>query len=447
LRVHIVGIGGIGMSGIAIILKERGFDVQGSDLKDGYNAKKLRSRGIRVFIGHREENVAGADVVIHSSAVKESNPEIRRAKELGIPVIPRSDVLCDISKVKESIAVSGTHGKTTTSSMIAYIFYKSGLEPTILVGGNLSFLNGYNAYEGSGRYMVLEADESDGTFLKLAPTIAVITNIDSDHLEHYGSLDKVKEAFTQFANRTAFYGKLFASIDCPRVREIYPKIYKRKSTFGLSEEADFYAKKITPVNLGTVFEVFYKDKKLGRVKLKVPGRHNVLNALAAIAVSLEVGLSFGEISEKLEEFENAKRRMELKGTFNGITFFDDYAHHPTEIKSSYQAIREAFPNRKVVVLFQPHRYSRTKNLWGEFVSTLRGIDELFICDIYSAGEEPIEGISSERLARECGAIYCGSLEGAVSRLREHLKPGEVLLTLGAGDITNFFKLFVGRNGG
>ena len=447
MKIHIVGIGGIGMSGIALILKGRGYQVQGSDIKESSMVKKLREKGIEVFVGHRPENVRGADVVIHSSAVKESNPEIVEAKRLGIPVIPRSDTLADIMKIKESVAVAGTHGKTTTSSMISSVFFKSGLKPTILVGGSLSFLGGYNAVQGEGEWIVAEADESDGTFLKLNPTLSVITNVDADHLDYYGSLEKIKEAFLEFANRTSFYGKVFVCGECPNLREIYPKIYKRKSNYGFSPDWDFWATKVTPVGLGTIFEVYYRGKRLGRVKLNVPGRHNVLNALGAIAVSLEVGIPFTQIAEKLEEFRNAKRRMELKGTHGGITFIDDYGHHPTEIEASYRAIREAFPNRRLVVLFQPHRFTRTKALWKEFVRVLKGIENLYICDVYPAGEEPIEGITSERLAEECGALYCGSLKEAVEVLRRELRPGDVLLTLGAGDVTKFFNLFTGEEVG
>ncbi|RKQ63742.1 UDP-N-acetylmuramate--L-alanine ligase [Thermovibrio guaymasensis] len=444
MKVHIVGIGGIGMSGIALILKDRGFDVQGSDIKERIMVKKLRDKGIRVFIGHRAENVEGADVLIHSSAVRENNPEIKEAKRRGIPVIPRSDVLADIMKLTESIAVAGTHGKTTTSSMISRILYGAGLKPTILVGGSLSFLGGYNAVQGEGKWLVAEADESDGTFLKLNPTLSVITNIDADHLDYYGSLENIKEAFLEFANRTSFYGKLFACIDCENTRDIYQKVYKRKNSFGLSKDADFQAKDITPLGLGTVFEVLYREKKLGRVKLNVPGRHNVVNALGAVAVSLEVGIPFNEIAQGLEEFRNARRRMELKGSYNGITFFDDYGHHPTEIEASYRAIKEAFPDRRIVILFQPHRYTRTAALWKEFVRVLKGIDNLYICDIYPAGERPIEGITAETLAKEVGALYCGSLKEAVEVLRRELLPGDVLLTLGAGDVTNFFKLYTGE---
>jgi len=443
LLIHIVGIGGIGMSGIALLLKSKGYEVQGSDIRENPMIEKLKRRGIRVFLGHKGENVKNADVVIHSSAVKGDNPEIVAARKRGVPVIPRADVLADIMKMKEGVAVAGTHGKTTTSSMISKVFYGAGLKPTILVGGKLSFLGGFNAMEGEGNWLVAEADESDGTFLKLNPTISVITNIDFDHVENYGSFENLKGAFLEFANRTSFYGKVFLCTECQNVREIYSKVYKRKATYGF-KDADFTAENVNLLKLGSIFEVKYRGKELGRIKLNVPGKHNVLNALGAVAVSLEAGIPFGEVAELLEEFRNASRRMELKGTVGGITFLDDYGHHPTEIRASYKALKESFPDRRVVVLFQPHRYTRTASLWREFVEVLSEIDNLYLCDIYSAGEKPIPNISSERLSRECGALYCGTLEEACNLLKKELRPGDVFLSLGAGDVTRAFELITGE---
>jgi len=442
-RVHIVGIGGIGMSGIALILNSRGYNVTGSDIKESLMVKKLKEKGIRVFIGHSPENVLGADVVIYSSAVKKDNVEIVKAKELGIPLLPRADMLSDIMRFKEGIAVAGTHGKTTTSSMIATVLYKGNLKPTILVGGRLSLLGGVNAQAGEGEWLVAEADESDGTFLKLSPTISVITNIDKDHLDYYGSFENLKKAFLDFANRVAFYGKVFLCKECPNVREIVDDVYKRKVTYGFSEDCDFWIPAVKREGLGSIFEVFYKGKKLGNAKLNIPGIHNVLNALACIGVSLEVGIPFKEVVSYLEEFRNASRRLEFKGTLNGITFVDDYAHHPTEIGVTYSAVREAFPDRKIIVLFQPHRFSRTSILWKEFVKVLRKIDNLYICDIYSAGEERIEGVNSRRLALECGAVYLGSLEEACFKIAKILKSGDVFLSMGAGSVTKAFEL-IGR---
>lgn len=447
LKVHIVGIGGIGMSGIALVLKGKGYEVQGSDVRESPMVKKLKENGIDVFIGHRSENVKGADVVIHSSAVKPNNVELLKAKQLKIPVIPRSDILSDIMRFKEGIAVAGTHGKTTTSSMIATVLYKTGLKPTILVGGRLSILGGINAQSGEGDWLVAEADESDGTFLKLTPTLSVITNVDADHLDHYGSFENLKNAFTEFANRVSFYGKVFLCGECPNVRKILPKVYKRKVTYGFNKELDLCAGEFMSVGLGSTFNVYYKGKRLGRVKLNVPGRHNVLNALAAVGVSLEAGIPFSSVAESLETFRNASRRMELKGTVNGITFIDDYAHHPTEIENTYQALSSSFPNRRIVVLFQPHRFTRTKILWKEFIKVLKRIDNLYISDIYSAGEQPIAGISARKMAEECSAVYAGDLKNACMTVKKILKPADVFLSLGAGSVTKAFELITGAKDG
>ncbi|MEO2068275.1 MAG: UDP-N-acetylmuramate--L-alanine ligase [Desulfurobacteriaceae bacterium] len=443
LRIHIVGIGGIGMSGIALILKEKGCYVQGSDIKTSPMIEKLKGLGIKVFIGHKKENVHGTDILIHSSAVKEDNVELIEARRLGIPIIPRGDVLNDLMKLKEGIAVAGTHGKTTTSSLIATIFKKCGLNPTILVGGRLSILDGLNAQSGSGNWIVAEADESDGTFLKLSPTLSVITNIDKDHLDYYKSFENLKKAFLEFANRVSFYGKVFLCGECPNVKEIIPKVYKRKETYGFSDEFDIYAKDIEYKILGSEFTVCYRGKNLGKIFLSIPGRHNILNSLAAIGISLEIGIPFSEIAESLREFKNASRRIEIKGEVNGVIFIDDYAHHPTEIESSFEAVKSSFPKNRIVVLFQPHRFSRTKLLWKEFVEVLKKIDNLFISDIYSAGEEPVNGINAKSLAKECGAVYAGSLKEACSLISKELRPGDVFLSIGAGDVTKAFQLITG----
>jgi UDP-N-acetylmuramate--alanine ligase len=432
------------MSGIALLLKENGYDVQGSDIKENQMVRILRDRGIRVFIGHSRENVRGADVVTHSSAVKGDNIEIVEAERLGIPVVPRAEVLSDITRLKETIAVAGTHGKTTTSSMIATVLHMAGLEPTVLVGGRLSLLGGANALTGAGKWLVVEADESDGTFLRLSPTVSVITNIDSDHLDFYRSVENLRNAFLEFANRTSFYGMVFMCGECPRTREVFKAVRRRKATFGFSSEFDFSAQGVKPAGTGCSFTVVYRGTKLGSVELSVPGRHNVLNALVAVAVSLEVGIPFKEVARCLKAFRNASRRMELKGTVNGVTFVDDYAHHPTEIVHSYRAVKESFPGRRIVVLFQPHRFTRTKILWKEFVSVLSSIENLYLCEVFPAGEKPIEGVTAERLAKECGAVYCGSLEQACREIKEVLKPGDVFLSMGAGDVTGAFKLITGQ---
>ena len=338
-------------------------------------------------------------------------------------------------KFKEGIAVAGTHGKTTTSSMISTIFYSAGLKPTILVGGKLEILNGDNAFSGESNILIAEADESDGTFLKLSPTVSIITNIDEDHLDFYGSVENIKEAFVEFANRTSFYGEVIACNDCPNVRSVLSNVYKKALTYGLTSESDIYAQSLEPFGLGSIFDVFFKGKKLGNVKLSIPGKHNVLNALASILVSLEFGIPFERIAESLQSFRNAKRRLELKGNINDIVLLDDYAHHPTEIKNTIEAVNQSFPGRRLIVLFQPHRFSRTKFLWDEFVKVLSSIENLVIVDIYPASELPIEGISSELLASHSGAIYGGSLYRGIQKVLEILEPGDVFISLGAGDVT------------
>ena len=443
-RVHIIGIGGIGMSGLALLLRSMGYTVSGSDIRESSTTRKLRGKGIEVFIGHDPSNVEGAQAVFFSSAIKDNNPEIVAARRNGIPVIPRSDLLADIMRFKEGIAVAGTHGKTTTSSMISTILYGAGLNPTILVGGKLEILGGENALSGEGEVLVAEADESDGTFLKLSPTISVITNIDEDHLDFYGSYENIKEAFIEFANRTSFYGKVMACRECEGVRSVLPFIYKRVETYGFTEDADLYAKNITPFGLGSTFDVYYRGKLLGSVKLSIPGRHNVLNALASILVSLELGVDFETISSLLERFRNARRRLELKGNLNDIVLLDDYAHHPGEIESTVEAVKLSFPGRRLVVLFQPHRFSRTKFLWRRFVDVLSGLENLIIVDIYPASETPIDGITAERLAAESGAIYGGSLEEGIERALSILKPGDVFLSLGAGDVSKACSILAER---
>lgn len=444
MRIHIVGIGGIGMSGIAMILKEKGYEVQGSDILESKIIQTLRAKGIKVFIGHNEKNVKDADILIYSSAIKPNNVELVKASKIGIPIIPRADVLADIMRFKEGIAVAGTHGKTTTSSMIATILIKAGLKPTVLIGGKLPLLNDDNALSGTGKYLVAEADESDGTFLRLTPSISVVTNVDADHLDFYGSIENVKKAFKDFANRTSFYGLSVLCGECPNVRSIIPKVYKRKCIYGFSDSFDIYARDIELFTNQSVFSVFAKGKEFGRFKLNVPGKHNVLNALAAIAVSLEIGIEPLSITKGLEEFRNAKRRLEIKGIVNGVTFVDDYAHHPTEIDATLDALRIAFPNRRIVILFQPHRFSRTKFLWNSFIKTFKGKQNVFFTDIYPASEKPIQGIDANLLADACSCTYLGNLKSACNEISKFLKPGDVFVSMGAGNITDAFDMLNGK---
>ncbi len=432
-RIHFVGIGGIGMSGLAILFKDMGYLVSGSDVKESENVKNLKKLGIKVFIGHRPENVEGAQVVIYSSAVPKDNVELVAARSKGLPVIPRADILSELMRFKEGVAVAGTHGKTTTTSMIATIFHRAGLQPSILVGGRLEWLDGLNAVSGKSEILVAEADESDGTFLKLTPALSVITNIDSDHLDFYGNLENVKSAFCEFANRTSFYGSVILCIDCQNVREIKDKIYKKTVTYGFSSQ-EFRISNFQQSGFKSSFSLSYREKPLGTVQLNVPGVHNALNATAAIIAALEFGIPFENAKEFLSDFKNAKRRLEEKGQANGVLVIDDYGHHPNEIKNTLNSLKEAFPDKRLVVLFQPHRFSRTKHLWNDFVNLLSNVDNLFIMDIYPAGEEPIDGIDSESLAKLCGATYAGDAERAEEILLDFLKSGDLLLTLGAGNV-------------
>ncbi|WP_457568552.1 UDP-N-acetylmuramate--L-alanine ligase [Desulfurobacterium sp.] len=433
-RVHFIGVGGIGISGLAYLFKKEGYTVTGSDIRESDTTRFLRKEGIEVYIGHRKENVEGAEVVIHTSAAKRSNPEIVAALERGIPVVPRCDALSELMRFREGIAVSGTHGKTTTSSMISKVFYDAGVDPTILVGGKLEFLNFRNARYGKGSVMVAETDESDGTFLKILPSVSVITNIDADHLDFYRDINNIKRSFLEFANRVSFYGRVFLCGECSNVREILPSIYKRKTVYGFSREFELCACNVKRKGLSVEFDVLFKGKKEGKVYLPVPGKHNVLNALAAVGVSLEAGIPFEVIAKSLSTFKNAKRRAEVKGEESGVIVIDDYGHHPTEIENTYRSIKEAYPDRKIIVLFQPHRYTRTQLLWDEFVEVLKKIDNLYVTDIYPAGESPIDSVSAEKLAQSCGGTYIGTLEEAIARVMPLLTPGTVLLTLGAGNV-------------
>lgn len=433
-RIHFIGIGGIGISGLAYLFKKEGYDVSGSDIKESETTKFLEKEGIRVYIGHRKENVRDVDVVIYTSAAKRSNPEIVAALEKGIPVVPRCDALSELMRFKEGIAVAGTHGKTTTSSMISKVFYDADLDPTILVGGKLDFLGFRNARYGKSDVMIAETDESDGTFLKILPSVSVITNVDADHLDFYKDIETIKRSFVEFANRVSFYGKVFLCGECENVRDIFPEIYKRKLIYGFSRDFDLCACNVVQEGLSVRFDVLFKGKFEGKISLPIPGKHNVLNALAAVGVSLEAGIPFSKIAESLSTFRNAKRRAEIKGEEAGVIVIDDYGHHPTEIENTYKGIREAYPDKKVLVLFQPHRYTRTKLLWDEFAQVLSKIDNLFIADIYPAGEEPIDDVSAEKLADLCGATYVGDVESAVFSILPLLKPDTVLLTLGAGNV-------------
>jgi UDP-N-acetylmuramate--alanine ligase len=442
-RIHFIGIGGIGMSGIAEVLCNLGFVVSGSDAKRSKNTDRLETLfNIRIAEGHAAENVGDAQVVVYSSAVKEDNPEVVAAKEKGVPVIPRAEMLAELMVLKPyAVAVSGTHGKTSTTSMIATILGHAGFDPTTVVGGVVDTL-GSNARLGSSDWFVTEADESDRSFLMLYPTIAVVTNIDKEHMESYKGMDDVVQCFTDFVNKVPFFGAAIICIDDPNIQLIIPQIKRRRVTYGLTAQADVSAKDIRYNDtFGSTFAVMKLSETLGEIDLPVPGKHNVYNALAATAVALELEIPFEKIAEAFAGFKNANRRFQFKGEASGITVVDDYGHHPTEILATLSAAKNSTAGRRTVVVFQPHRYTRTKELMDDFVVAFNNADVLFILDIYAASEAPIDGISAEVLTENIrryghrSVSYIGDIESATEKVCARLLPGDLVITLGAGNVT------------
>ncbi len=439
-RIHFVGIGGIGMSGIAEVLLNIGYEISGSDIGQSSTVKRLKDLGATITIGHSAENVEGAGVVVTSSAIKSDNPEVLRAKEINIPVIPRAEMLAELMRLRYGIAVAGSHGKTTTTSMTAAVLSYGKLDPTIVVGGRVKTM-GTNARLGSGDFMVVEADESDGSFLKLSPVISVLTNIDEEHMDYYKNMDELENTFMAFLDKIPFYGLSVLCIDCPRIKELSNNFKKRFITYGFDKEAELRAQDVKISGFETKFDVYLNGADLGSVTLHVPGRHNAQNALAAIAIGMELGMSFEDTSKGLSEFRGIDRRLQIKGKQRGITVIDDYAHHPSEIEVTLSAIKESHDGR-VVVIFQPHRYSRTKLLFNEFARVLVDTDMLYIMDIYAASEEPIDGVSSEILCQsviEKGGKNVRYLNGEdmLSTVLDDLKQNDIVLTLGAGNIWAF----------
>jgi UDP-N-acetylmuramate--alanine ligase len=439
-RIHLVGIGGIGMSGIAEVLINLGYTVSGSDLNESGATRRLASMGARVVTGpHSAESVSEADVVVYSSAVRPTNPEIQEAVRRGIPVIPRAEMLAELMRLKESIGIAGSHGKTTTTSIVATVLAAAGYDPTIVLGGKLNAL-GTNAVLGSSDWMVLEADESDGSFLRLTPTVAVVTNIDPEHLDHYGSIEALVDAFVEYANKVPFYGLAVLCVDHPRVQSILPRLAKRFVTYGTSSQADYRGENLAHEGLETSFDLWERGRKRGRVTLRMPGRHNVLNALACLAVSGELGIPFEMAAQALAGFEGVARRFTIRGEAFGATLVDDYGHHPEEIKATLQAAHEAFGSR-VVAVFQPHRYSRASLLADEFARCFNFADVLYVTEIYAAGEDPLPGVSGESLARAIRdhghrrVTFLPTLEEVADRLETSLEHGDVLVTLGAGNVS------------
>lgn len=442
-RIHFVGIGGIGMSGIAEVLLNLGYQVSGSDLSESDTTRRLASLGASISYGHHAETVTQAtDVVVISSAVKYANPEVVRARELMIPVIPRAEMLAELMRLKYGIAVAGTHGKTTTTSLVAAVLAQAHLDPTIVIGGKLNVL-GSNARLGQGRFLVAEADESDGTFLLLSPTIVVVTNIDPEHLDFYGDMEKVKAAYLDFINRVPFYGRAILCLDSVNVRGLLPHVRKRFVTYGLSPEAEFTARNLTVSGLTTHCEVWHGEEELGELHLNLPGRHYALNALAVVAVSRELGIPFAQVQEALSGFAGIQRRFEVKGEAAGVLVVDDYGHHPEEVRATLRAAREGMgqeDSRRIVALFQPHRYTRTRDLFDEFLSAFDDVDVLILTEIYPAGEDPIASVSGEALYRALkkrGHVevhYAPTKEELVTMTLSLIEAGDVVMTLGAGDI-------------
>ncbi|MEO5616646.1 MAG: UDP-N-acetylmuramate--L-alanine ligase [Candidatus Eisenbacteria bacterium] len=436
-RIHFIGISGSGMSGIAEVLLTMGYQVSGSDLKTGEITDRLVRLGGRVFPGHDPSNVTGSQVVVYSSAVKPDNPEMIAALEAGLPVIGRAEMLAELMRMKYGVAVGGSHGKTTTTSMVAAVLARGGLDPTIVVGGRLHAL-GTNARLGHGQFMVAEADESDGSFLSLNPAVAVITNIDREHLDHYPDLDAVRLAFMHFANRVPFYGVSVVCVDDPQVRELLPRITKRTLLYGTRPEAEVRANSVELVPHGSRFGVSSAGLDLGAITLQLPGRHNVLNALAAVAVGLELEVAFPHIAEALGEFRGVSRRFETRGVHAGIRVVDDYGHHPTEIAATLAAARGL--GGRTFVIFQPHRYSRTAALREEFGACFTEADKVWILDVYAAGEAPLPGATAQSLVESARSQGAGHVEHApnpataVAAAADALRHGDTLITLGAGDV-------------
>ncbi|MHB9154591.1 MAG: UDP-N-acetylmuramate--L-alanine ligase [Endomicrobiales bacterium] len=433
-HIHFVGIGGSGMSGIAEVLVNLGYKVTGSDLKKTEVTAHLARLGAGVMIGHKARNIAGAHVVVTSTAVSRANPEVRAAGKSKIPVIPRIEMLAELARLKYAVTIAGTHGKTTTTSLAALVLQEGGLDPTVVIGGRLKNLKS-GAKLGKGDYLVAEADESDGSFLKLSPAITAVTNIDNDHLDYYGNIENIKQAFIRHINSVPFYGCAILCSDDANVREILPAVKRRYQTYGLGGKPDFTATKIKTLDGGSRFTFAHRGKRLGEVMLRVPGSHNILNALAAAAIGVELGIPFDNIATALNDFAGVGRRMEMKGDRNGILVIDDYGHHPTEIRATLAAIKGNWPKRRLVVLFQPHRYSRTAHLYKEFGPALGAADEVRLLPIYPAGERPVEGVSSQLISqhmKEHGQN--AEFFSDVSVLVKGLRPGDIVLTLGAGDV-------------
>jgi UDP-N-acetylmuramate--alanine ligase len=448
-RIHFVGIGGIGMSGIAEVLINLGYRISGSDLKNSAITQRLAGLGATIFEGHAAENIAGAEVVVMSSAIVRENAEVTEAHRLHIPVIPRAEMLAELMRLKYGIAIAGMHGKTTTTSMVAAVLAAGGLDPTVVVGGRVDAM-GSNARVGNSEYMVVEADESDRSFLKLSPVLAVVTNVDREHMDCYRNMREVKRAFLEFMDRVPFYGAVVVCNDDPQLRRLFPQIRRRTVSYGTRRGSDFHIKLGKAGFKSAVaseerqptshFHVTFGERDLGEFRLHVPGVHNVMNATAAIAVGVGLDIEVDDIRAALENFRGVDRRFQLRGQAAGVSVIDDYGHHPTEIRATLAAAREC-GFRKIHVIFQPHRYTRTRDLTDEFATSFENADSLVVLDIYAASETPIEGVTGESLARLIGqtgksaASYAGSFADGVASVVAAAQPGDMILTLGAGSVS------------
>ncbi len=439
-HIHFVGIGGIGMSGIAELLLNLGYEVSGSDIQDSPVTARLAHLGGKIFHGHKRENIGEADVVVYSSAVLRDNPEILEARERYIPVIPRAEMLAELMRLKYGVAIAGAHGKTTTTSMIASILTSGTLDPTVVIGGRLDIWGGSNAKLGQGDILVAETDESDGSFMALSPTIAVVTNMDYEHVDYYGDMNAIRRAFISFINKIPFYGLAVICLDNEEIQGIIPHLRKRYITYGTNSQADLRATNIERGKLEVSFEVLYHNESLGRVLVGMPGNHNVLNALAAIGVGQELDIPMRDIKEGLKSLGGLARRFQLRGEKRGILLVDDYGHHPTEISATLETAKECWPEKRLVVVFQPHRYTRTKALYDRFTICFNQADVLIVAPIYPAGESPMEGVDAEWLCqgiKEHGhreVTLCHNKDEILQVLLSHVVPGDLVMTLGAGDI-------------
>lgn len=447
-KIHFVGIGGIGMSGIAELLLNLDFEISGSDIQDSEIIQNLITKGAKIYTdGHQAENVGDSEVLVYSSAVRENNPEILEAKDKGIPVIRRAEMLGELIAVKEtSIAVSGTHGKTSTSSMLGSVLNAADHDPTLVVGGLVRTI-GTNSLLGQGDIIIVEADEFDRSFLALRPTISVVTNIELEHTDCYADMEELQNAFIQFCNSCPFYGGVIICLDSPGVRGIISDIYRPITTYGISSQADYRAENIQFKNNATTYTAFYQNQKLGQIKLDVPGQHNVLNSLAAIAVGMEMEIPFNIIKKGLIEYEGVRRRFEIKGIVNDIMVVDDYAHHPTEVAATLDAARSGWNNRRIIAVFQPHLYTRTRDFYREFAEAFLNSDILIVTDIYPAREEKIEGIDGNLVAKAAKELghrqvhYSPNLDDLIDNIDEITKPGDMVIGIGAGTIWRYIEKY------